>query len=212
MSLREGLPMEMHSKSQLAARLPRLPCLPSEAVLLDAVLDVSILGDPAPPFALLCPGVLAERLEQAFPLPSQTLMLLVTRRERELIDAVVEHAEPRLKGGGHDALPYLDLVEFVLRDRMQRVTSHPDFASLGHRFLTLPWRRQVMVLERLGLLRDQDPPMSGRPLFHMSFERAVERGALRHFKNLVDFERDHSGLEHKTAAPSDLMSPGDVQT
>lgn len=189
---------------------PRRPCLRSERCLLEAVLHEFQKEDPAPPYWLLCEAVLAERGERERLFPDyRGFFLEVPRLERELIDVVVDHVEPLLKRI-HDGLaPYSTLVRDVLMERLRQVTDHPDFATLGARFLSLPWRRQLIVLERIGLLRDKDEPLTGKPLFHVSFKRALERGALRHFKILVDNERDQVGLENRTAAPPDVLPNAD---
>lgn len=195
--------MEPKDKLQLA---PRLPCLQSESALLEGILVLTHREHPAPPYELLREAVLAERGEQRRLFPGYSgYRLEVTKRERELIDAVVDHVEPSLRGMHSALVSYGSAVRDVLLERLECVTEHPDFATLGYRFLTLPWRRQLIVLERIGLLRDQDEPLTGKPLFHVSFKRALERGALRHFKILVDNERDQVGLENKTAAPPDVI-------
>jgi hypothetical protein len=164
------------------------------------------LEHPAPPYELLREAVLAERGEQERLFPGYSHHRLeVTKRERELIDAVVDHVEPSLRGRHSAIASYGAAVRDVLSDRLQYATEHPDFTTLGARFLALPWRRQLIVLERIGLLRDQDEPLTGTLLFRLSFKRALERGALRHFKTLVDNERDQVGLENKTATSPDVI-------
>lgn len=188
---------------------PRVRCLSTERSLLEFVISAGV--DENLPYRVLWEAVVAERKAEQRHFPDyQGFRLQVTERQRELIDAVVDHVEPSinepdpemLRDGGDPGCVLL-MVSSILEERQRQAQAHPDFATLAHRFLTLPWRRQIIVLEYIGLLRDEDLPMTGMPLFAQSFTRAIERGALRQFKTLVDFQRDFLGLEHRTAAPPD---------
>jgi hypothetical protein len=131
-----------------------------------------------------------------------------TRSERTLIEAVLMEYHYRK---GAPALSYDDLIFAILQERQGLVHQHEEFGELSVRFLQLPQRRQFVICERLGLLRDddlivrdEDELYPGSHLFFVIFQRVLERGALRHFKIQLDFERDQCGRERTTASPSDL--------
>jgi len=49
---------------------------------------------------------------------------------------------------------------------------------LTYRFLTLPFRHQIAVANRLNVLTDEDRSLSDEALFRVLFKRAAEKGLL----------------------------------
>lgn len=122
-----------------------------------------------------------------------------TAAERLLVEAVVDYwLNRRLPRDVR--LPYEALILDIIEERRSGTLKHPDRAQVGYLFLSLPWRRQIALCERLGLINDQDEPASGPPLFELIFPRVLERGALKQLKILIEYERDIVGLERRNAS------------
>jgi hypothetical protein len=127
-----------------------------------------------------------------------------TPNERLLIEAIIEDWKIKPDEPWDWRFPHERLITLVLQERGEYAAQHPLFGVLGQRFQSLPWRRQIVICERLGLIRDEDEPNFGPELYEQTFPRVLERGALRHFQIQIDYERDAAGLETRTAAPPDV--------
>lgn len=146
-----------------------------------------------------CEGIARGGLEDA-------LDRACTPTERLLIEAVLDDWERSPRTESWDwRYPHERLIAKVLEERGERAAQHPLYGELGCRFQALPWRRQIVICERLGLIRDDDEPEDGADLFERTFPRVLERGALRHFQIQIDHERDAAGLERRTASPPDFV-------